>query len=267
MLSLHSSLKDQMSWLERENPDYFLTYPSNAMELIRQFPNARSKLKNLRELRTVSELVSPEFRKHVSDAWGIPVTDLYSSREAGYVALQCPEHDHYHVQSENLFVEVVDNDGQPCKPGETGWVLVSTLHNYASPLLRYDMGDYAELGEPCDCGRGLPVITRTMGRVRNMAVLPGGERRWPYVHKVYDALRDIYGNDIPVRQVQLVQKSTEKIEVRLATDTPLPDKSEQRLRSVIHGILGHPFTVDFSYLDEIPRQTGGKYEEFMCEVV
>ena len=78
---------------------------------------------------------------------------MYSSQEVGYIALQCPENESYHIQAENVLVEILDDDGLPCEPGEVGRVVVTALHNLATPLLRYDIGDYAEVGSPCSCGR------------------------------------------------------------------------------------------------------------------
>ena len=97
---------------------------------------------------------------------------MYSSQEVGYIALECPTGESYHVQAENVLVEVLDDQDRPCSPGDVGRVVVTALHNFATPLLRYDIGDYAEVGAPCPCGRGLPALRRIMGRQRNMALLP-----------------------------------------------------------------------------------------------
>ena len=56
-------------------------------------------------------------------------------------------------------------------------VVISTLHNFAMPLLRYDIGDFAEVGDDCPCGRRLPVLKRILGRQRNLLCLPSGQRR------------------------------------------------------------------------------------------
>jgi phenylacetate-CoA ligase len=98
----------------------------------------------------------------VEEAWGVPVIFIYSRAEIGVMALQCPQNDHLHVQSENVRLEVLDDDNMPCQPGETGRVVVTPLHNYQTPLVRYEIGDYAEVGEACSCGRGLPVLIRIL---------------------------------------------------------------------------------------------------------
>jgi phenylacetate-CoA ligase len=76
-----------------------------------------------------------------------------------------------------VLVEILDAQGRPCRPGEIGRVVATPLHNVAMPLLRYELDDYAEVGQACACGRGLPVIRRILGRRQNMLRLPdGGER-------------------------------------------------------------------------------------------
>src|SRR5215510_10900500 len=95
------------------------------------------------------------------------------------MALQCPDHEHYHVQTECILLEVLDTHGGPCAPGRAGLVVATPRHAFAMPLVRYVVGDYAEVGPPCPCGRGLPVLARIMGRTRNRLVLETGESYWP----------------------------------------------------------------------------------------
>ncbi len=156
----------QLRWLEEHSPDYLLTCPSNLAELLRLSLARGARIPGLREVRTLGEVVSLELRESCMETWGAPVVDAYSAQEGGYMAMQCPKHDHYHVQSETVMLEVVDPDGRACAPGEVGLVVVTPLHNFAMPLVRYVQGDYAEAGGRCDCGRGLPVLSRILGRVR-----------------------------------------------------------------------------------------------------
>ncbi len=160
LLDIHSTVEEQASWLLRVDPAYVLGYPSALLGIARLFEQQGHQLQQLREVRTFGEILEPECRAVCQRVFGVKIVDMYSSQEVGYIALQCPEHEHYHVQSENVLVEVVDQAGKPCMTGEVGKVVVTTLHNFAMPLLRYDIGDYAEVGAPCPCGRGLPVLKR-----------------------------------------------------------------------------------------------------------
>ena len=176
VLSVASTIEQQAQWLMRHEPVYVLTYPSLILALARYFQENGLQLPDLREIRTFGEVLEPIVRTACREAFGVDVVDSYSTQEVGYLALQCPDHEHYHVQAEDLLVEVLDDQGRPCEPGQMGKVVVTTLHNFAMPLLRYDIGDYAEVGEPCPCGRRLPVLKRILGRQRNMFILPNGQR-------------------------------------------------------------------------------------------
>ena len=68
-------------------------------------------------MRTIGETLTPAQRALFRSAWDVDTVDLYSCEETGYLALQCPQHEHYHVQSENLLLEIVDDDGNPCASG------------------------------------------------------------------------------------------------------------------------------------------------------
>ncbi len=262
-LNITCPVEQQAEWLRRENPHYLLTHPSMAERLASHCLDEGIELPNLHQVETISERLRPRTRELCREAWDVPLVDMYSAREAGYIALQCPETDHYHVQSEGVLVEVLDEAGRSCAAGEVGRVVVTPLHNFAMPLLRYEIGDYAEVGGPCSCGRGLPVLRRILGRRQNMLVLPSGEERWPLLSS-----SDIDGllARAPVRQYQFVQKNPAEIELRLAVARPLDTGEEEALRAWVRDKFGHPFDVRLAYVDEIPLTAAGKFEDFVCEV-
>jgi phenylacetate-CoA ligase len=218
-------------------------------------------LPELKEIRTLGEVVGDDVRATCKQAWNVPLVDQYSCQEAGYLALQCPEHEHYHLQSESSLVEILNDENKPCMPGEIGRVVLTTLHNYATPLIRYEIGDYAQLGDPCSCGRGLPVLTRILGRTRNMLHLPNGETRWPLVGS------DNYRRIAPISQFQLIQHTREQIEVKLVMPEKLTPVQTQDLIKMMHSSLGYPFELKFNYVDSIPRSAGGKHEDFISRVI
>ena len=256
MLNIRSSVDAQLDWLARKQPNLLVTYPSNAKELARQSLARRLVFPFLQEVLVFGETVDDDVRNICREAWHVPVTDVYSANEVGYMALQCPGHDHYHVQSENVYLELLRDDMEPCKPGEAGRVVVTTLHNLAMPLVRYDVGDLAEAGEPCSCGRGLPVIRRILGRVRNMLVLPTGERYWPQISAL--ALRKL----APIARTQFIQRTLDEIDVRLVVDRPLTAEEMEKLTAKLQQKLNYPFKLNFT-IHEAPEQSPvGKIEEF-----
>jgi phenylacetate-CoA ligase len=262
MLNIGTDLPLQVKFLLKEKPDYLVSYPSNIQALAKYFIQENLQLPSLKEVRSLGEALGEGVRSSCAEAWDVPLVDMYSAQEVGYIALQCPERsENYHVMAENLYVEVVDERGLPCKPGQVGRVLLTTLHNFAMPLIRYEIGDYAEVGETCTCGRTLPVISQVKGRQRNMLVLPSGEKFWPPINSAH------WGLDFPVRQFQFVQKSIDLVEVRMVALRKLDANEETKLISTVQETLMFPFDIKLIYLEDIPRSKGGKFEDFISEVI
>jgi phenylacetate-CoA ligase len=245
-------------WLLEKDPSYLLTYPTCLAGLLDCFERDRQRPSKLEEVRTIGETLKPELRTRARAVLGARVCDAYSAQEVGSIALQCPESGLYHVQSESLLVEVLDAQGRACAPGEVGRVVVTDLHNFATPLIRYELRDYAEVGPACPCGRGLPTLSRVLGRERNMVHLPDGSRHWPLVGLHH--FREV----AEILQYQLVQHSLTEVEMRLVTRAPLAPAAEQKLREIVQHALGHAFPLRFSYSEqELANSAGGKFEEFV----
>lgn len=254
---------EQLAWLQDRDPEWLITYPSNLAALAGEARSRGVSLPRLKYLDTLGELVTPQIRELCREVWGLPIVDLYSARELHVIAVQCPENEHYHVQSERHIVEILDADGRPCGPGETGRVVITDLHNFAMPFIRYEIGDYAEVGEQCSCGRTLPVLKQILGRARNMLTLPSGDRVWPRLRVT--ALADVG----PVKQLQVVQHTPRDIEVKIVMGGPPYPGMEANLLDAAQGIfdaISPGFAVRLNIVDSIPRSNSGKFEDFMSRV-
>jgi len=254
-------ISEQIAWLGREQPDYILIHPTILRAMLRDPEGRGLHHERLKAVISYSELVPAGLGELLAETWGVPLQDIYTSEELGYIALQCPDLPHYHVQSEAVFVEILDEAGAPCPPGRVGQVVATSLHNFAMPLIRYALGDYAEAGPPCPCGRGLPVLARIVGRLRNMLRAPSGA--WIKL----DFVPMEQATDLPIIQYQLAQLSLSVIEARLVTLRPLTPAEEERVRDLVANQCGASgFTIEIRYRDSIPRSAGGKFEEFLCEL-
>ncbi len=260
LLNVQTDVSEQLDWLLREDPDYLLTHASNLGALAELSLRKGVRLPRLRQARTFSEALRPTLRATVLAAWGVQIADVYTCEEAGYIALQCPQHDHYHVQAENLIVEILDRDGKPCTPGETGEVVLTALHNFAMPLIRYHLGDYAEVGEPCPCGRGLPVVRRIHGRQRNMMRLPDGRQFWPSFPS------SLWLDVAPIEKFQVIQRSVDEIEINYVMFRNLTPGEEASLVRALTVRLGYAFTFHWQRHPRLEQTPGGKFEDFMSMV-
>jgi phenylacetate-CoA ligase len=249
---------DQVALLREFRPECLTVYPSVLDAILHHCRRHRLDLPGLDRILTVGETLSPRRRAAAEAFFGARIFDSYTCEEMGNIALECPHGGLYHVMAETHLVEVLDAAGAPCRPGEAGRVVVTDLINFATPLVRYDLGDYAERGGPCACGRGLPSLARIMGRERNLLRRPDGRGTWPYL----DA--ELYRDVAPILQQQLVQREPELIEMRLVAETPLTSAQEGRLQALVREALGYPFEVRFSYFETaVPRGPRGKFEDFI----
>lgn len=258
-LNIRADIDLQLDWLGREDPDYLITHPSNLKTLAARAIERDLRLPRLKQLRTFGEVLTGDTVRLCGRAWGVGIADTYSAEEVGYIALQCPL-GAYHVQAENLLVEILGEDGRPCAPGEIGRVVLSTLHNFAMPLLRYDIGDYACAGQACACGRGLPVLKQIFGRVRNMLRLPDGTRHWPSFPE------DRWVGIAPIRQVQVVQKAPDHILLRVVAHRPFSDAESAQLIDTFADTLRFPHRIDIERVESIPRGRNAKFEDFLSEI-
>lgn len=155
-LNARAGVAEQWEWLKRMAPTYLHADTS----LIREYAKiARDGELRFETILTRGDVVDDTLRTLASTKFKARIHDRYTSAETGTLAIQCPDSDAYHVPSEAIIVEVVDDQGRPCRDGEIGRVVATPLFNLAGPLIRYAIGDYAEAGT-CECGRALPTLRR-----------------------------------------------------------------------------------------------------------
>lgn len=251
----------QLELMAAFQPEVLLVYPSNLAALLEFWQAGAVLPSSLRHLKTIGETVSPSLCARANAVLGLAIEDSYSSEELGAIAVQCPASGLYHVMAESHLVEVLHPDGAPCGPGESGEVVVTDLHNLATPLIRYAIGDWAEVGDPCPCGKPLSTLRHILGRERNLVQWPDGRRHWPLVGF------QRFGAVAPVRQYQVIQHSLETVELRLRPERPLQPSEREGLAAIVREALGHPFRVTVEeYSEDLPVGPNGKFEEFVCRV-
>ena len=257
VLDVRRPVDEQLARLREFDPHYLLTYATNAHALARRALELGVALSSLREVRVFGELPRPDLAQLCGEAFGALVSDVYSAEETGPMAAQCSEEGCYHVHAEAVLLEVLDESGCDCAPGELGRVVVTPMHNLAMPLLRYEIGDYAVQGEACACGRSLPVLARIAGRRRNMLELPDGSSHWPSFPAT------VWLPYPCIRKVQLAQTALDSIEVRVEATRDLDTAERERLFETLGERLGWPLRFTLRRFDRIGRDEDYKFEDFV----
>jgi len=251
-LSHLTPFDEQVRWLEALDPTSLYTFPSNLEGLLPAIEASGTKLRSLERLFSGSEVLDDALRERVRRALGVETADNYGSTEA-FLAWQCPAGS-YHVNSEHVLIEIVDERGAPAEPGEIGRVLVTTLENELMPLVRYEIGDYAHpAAGDCRCGRTLPLIGAVAGRSINLFRRPDGGLFTPWRLVGPLKKRDA------IRQFQLVQRSALDYLVRFVAPAPLGEDTEAAIANEMSAIVGYEVRVAFERRDSIARGATGKY--------
>ena len=190
----------------------------------------------------------------------------YGLNELGRVAVRCAA-GRYHVQAENCIVEIVDEQGQPCAAGESGRLLVTSLLNFATPLLRYDTGDVGiAVAGPCPCGRTLPSFAEVSGRLRRFAGLPPGSRqRFNVLAGAVEQMpRELMRG---LRQYQVHQNVDESFELRVRLEAPLPGGFIERVQAAWAGLSLEPRrALTVVEVARIPASPSGKLLDFSSDL-
>ena len=246
--------------IEAFQPAYVLGYTSTlatvADELFQRNMFLRSPL---RGVMTIAETLTPDRRRSIERYFGGPIINRYGQREFKFWCAQsCLEApDKFHVNTELVVWEVVREDGTPAAPGELGRVVLTNLHNYAMPFIRYDTGDLAVAGTgSCVCGRGFPLVEQLEGRSRECVWTPSGRMINPvslghYLFVTHDYV------DV-VRQYQLVIETPSRMKLMVVPFGLLSDERRERLNQHLAQLLGEEITTTVEVVSEIPLEKSGK---------
>lgn len=157
-----------------------------------------------RVVSSSSEVLTPDMRRRMIEAWGQVPFDGYASTETGMLATDCERHRGLHVLSDLVLLEVVDDEGRHVPPGTPGTrVFVTNLINRTQPLIRMELSDLVTLSpERCPCGRPYPLIASIDGRADDVLRLPGRDGRTVAVHPL--TLRSPLAGLPELRQYRIV---------------------------------------------------------------
>ncbi|MFB3904943.1 MAG: phenylacetate--CoA ligase family protein [Acidobacteriota bacterium] len=258
-LSVFTPLQEQLDWLRSYRPVYLYTYPSNLGGLLDLMDDDDTNGIGLKGLFCGGELLDETTRRRAMEKLRLRIADNYGTTEA-FLAWQCPAGS-YHVNSEHVYLEVVREDGGPARPGELGRVLITTLNNHVMPLVRYEIGDYAQAtDQACGCGRTLPTLGKIVGRSIDLFRLPSGQliSPWNLVVRI---------KFLPqLQQFQIVQKSLDRCVLRYVSNNGLTPEDRTSITCKFAEVLGQGVRIDFEPTDKIRRSASGKFMTAFSEV-
>jgi phenylacetate-CoA ligase len=253
-LPVQNGEKELISGIRKSKSRVLCAYPS----VVRLLSIANDGL-NLKAIFTSGEVLRDGVRKMAQESFGCPVRDRYGTMDSSWIAWEC-ERGSYHVHSDHVIVEIVDENGVPLPEGNTGRILVTPLWRRAMPIMRYDVGDRGSLGGKCSCGRGLHVLKSIEGRDDDFITLPSGRIRSARSINLLDDITSVLS-------YQIVQERADLFVVRFVpagSGLPAKDRLEIRKR-IVAGCLGETVGVEFEQHARI-RGAAGKIRAVISKV-
>ncbi|MEJ2721144.1 MAG: hypothetical protein P8181_08370 [bacterium] len=198
-----------------------------------------------------AETLREDQREIIESVFRCKLLNRYGCREIGNIAQECGEQNGLHIHVEHLILEVVDENGRPCGPGQSGEIVLTALDNYVFPFIRYKVGDIGILSDrTCRCGRGLPMLEAVEGRVWDIIVGANGNR----LVGTFWLVEGVRG----IREYQVVQEDYGSIVIKLVVDDKFGSDDKQLLLDHVKTRCGEDMKVEFQMLDSIPLAESGK---------
>jgi phenylacetate-CoA ligase len=248
------------------NPNVLRGYSSNLYELAVFAEENKLSLQPQKLVISSAGTLYDPLREKMESVYGCKVYNHYGSREMHNMAMECPEARGLHLSAFTHFFEVLDDNNTPCPLGVEGAFIITSLTNYAMPLIRYRIGDRGALSEDvCDCARGLPLLAKLSGRRvdcfwdRQGKIVPG---------EYFIYLLAVHLDNNPISKYQVIQEDYEDIRFRLVlrSNYQMDSIVQQEIEEKTRLAIGQSCRINFEYVDDILPSSSGKYFYTICKI-
>jgi phenylacetate-CoA ligase len=199
------------------------------------------------------EVATPAMRLRIRETFAAPLYETYASHECPLIAWECRHSGDLHTCDDGVLVEVLQGD-RAAEPGERGEVVVTNLHAYAMPFLRYRIGDLATRAGSCGCGLPFGSIGEIQGRMIDYFPLADGRLLHPY--EIVSRL--VWGPGEWLRQYQLVQERRDRVVLYAVTNGPASAERVAEIDRTVRPLLGPAVEFELQVVERIPVESTGK---------
>jgi len=256
-------MRECIAALNAKRPKLIVAYAQAIYELARFAEREGFEVVPQAAIITSATTLYPFMRETIEKVFQCKVFNRYGSREVGDIACEGPGWEGLWVAPWANYVEVVDEKGNRVPDGTEGEILVTSLTNFAMPLVRYRIGDVGTLSpmKTCDRERYGQVFQAILGKTVDLFKTNSGALVEP---GYFEAL--LYFKDW-VRRFQVIQKSTSDIIFRIVrADSNCPNADLDQIMAETRMLMGNDCDVTFEFVDDISASGSGKYRYQISEV-
>lgn len=205
-----------------------------------------------------SEMLFYEDKLLMEKQFGVPIINEYGASELDLIAFQNPNNE-WQVNSETLFVEILDDKDNILPNGEEGRIVITSLYNKAHPFIRYDIGDIGILDEKSTFKK--PILKKLIGRTNDIAILPSGKKSPGLTF--YYVTKSIIEDDGNVKEFIIKQTKIDTFEVEYVSEIALTENQIQDIEKAIETYLEKGLTFTFNRKEKLERSKSGKLKQFV----
>lgn len=240
------------------SPWYMSGYSSANYLLAKLCDDLNMNMPPMRAVVVSSDKLTQEMRETLARVYGCKVFDAWSGVEnCGLISEN--EYGQLLISPDVGIVEILNDQNEPVKPGETGNVVCTGFLNTDQPLIRYNMGDRVTLAanQVTLCGRHMTVVSAIEGRTEDTITTSDG-RKMVRFHAVYLNLKTVV-------EAQLIQHSLYNYEMLIVACPKVSEADMAEMLKRIRYQLGD-VAIQFREVDSIPRGSNGKFKAVISKL-
>ncbi len=211
----------------------------------------------LKVCMVTSEMLFEEDKQLLEKQFDIPIVNEYGASELDLIAFQNPD-GQWQVNSETLFVEILDENNQAVPNGTSGRIVITSLFNKAHPFIRYDIGDIGILDEKSTLKK--PILKKLIGRTNDVALLPSGKKSPGLTF--YYVTKSIIEDDGNVKEFIIKQTKTDHFEVEYVSESELDKQQIKKINQAVALYLEPNLHFTFNRKKALERNNRGKLKQF-----
>ncbi len=261
----NSKLREFLMRFEKNSYDFIYGYTNSILRFAKYLSQEGVILKEINPaiklVIVTAETCSKQEKSFIEEVIGVPVYIEYGSSEFGIIAIQNKENQ-FIVSDELLIIEVLDENNKVVPNGIYGKFVITSFFNKATPLIRYEIGDYGKIEFNENLGRHL--ITDLKGRLNDFALLPSGKVVPGF--SLYYFIKDVLDSKINILEYNITQLTLDDFELQIVCNGEIPMSTEVKLEVMLKDYLDENVKVKIRKVSEINRTSTGKFKHFISKV-
>lgn len=241
--------------------DYINGYTSSIVQFAKFLQKKNTVLKDycptLKACIVTSEMLFDDDKQLMETVFGVPVINEYGASELDLIAFQNLENN-WQLNSETLFVEILDEFDKPVPKGEEGRVVITSLYNKAHPFIRYDIGDIGIISESGTVRK--PILKKLIGRTNDIAILPSGKKAAGLTF--YYITKSIIEDDGSVKEFIIEQLTERHFNIKYVSAINLSEGKILTIKKEMENYLESGLDITFERLAKLERSQSGKLKQF-----